>query len=156
MGDLRIPCTLGRGGVKPATEKCEGDGATPEGSWPLRKVFYRSDRMAAPQTGLPLFPLLPETGWCEDPAHPDYNCEIKLPHPAVVDHMTREDHLYDIVVVVGYNDAPVVPGKGSAIFIHLARPEWTPTAGCVGLRADDLVQILPKLDLATHLIIKGA
>ncbi|MBU6476278.1 MAG: L,D-transpeptidase family protein [Alphaproteobacteria bacterium] len=136
------PCTLGRAGVTGPAEKTEGDGKTPLGVYPLRLLYYRADRVAKPETGLPLKVLTPETGWCEDPSHPDYNREISLPHPAGHDHMTRADALYDYVVVVGYNDSPVVTGKGSAIFIHLARPDFSPTAGCVGLRAEDMRELL--------------
>lgn len=140
IGPRQFPCTLGRGGVTGA--KSEGDGKTPVGRFPLRQVFYRADRLPPPETGLPLEVLTPETGWCEDPAHPDYNRKIALPHPAATDRMTRDDALYDLVVVVGYNDAPPVAGKGSAIFIHLARPDFTPTAGCIGLKRDDLLAVL--------------
>lgn len=150
-GGKSYDCTLGRSGV--TLDKHEGDGATPIGTYPLRKVLYRADRLPLPVTSLPVEPLLPETGWCEDPAHQDYNQQVVLPHDSVVDRMTRDDALYDVVIVVGYNDSPVVAGRGSAIFIHLARPEWTPTAGCVGLKPDDIREILQLLDLESHITI---
>lgn len=140
MNGKRYDCTLGRSGV--TLDKQEGDGATPIGTFPLRQLIYRADRHSAPETALPVEILTPDTGWCEDPAHADYNTKVVLPHDAAVDRMTRDDNLYDLVIVVGYNDDPVVPGRGSAIFIHLARPEWTPTAGCVGLKLPDLLEIL--------------
>ncbi len=141
-GGKTYPCTIGRSGVIDPEKKTEGDGKTPLGVYPLRTLYYRADRVAKPATGLPLRVLTPQTGWCEDPSHPDYNREISLPHPAVTDHMTRDDALYDYVVVIGHNDSPVVPGKGSAIFIHIAKPEWTPTAGCVGLKTPDMLEVL--------------
>jgi L,D-peptidoglycan transpeptidase YkuD (ErfK/YbiS/YcfS/YnhG family) len=143
IGAQRYDCTLGRGGV--TLDKKEGDGATPVGTYPFRQLIYRADRMALPETGLPVEILTPDTGWCEDPSHPDYNQKVILPHPAVCDRMTRDDHLYDMTVVIGYNDDPVAAGKGSAIFMHLAREEWTPTAGCVGLKRDDLLEVLKQL-----------
>lgn len=143
IGTDRYDCTLGRSGV--TLDKKEGDGATPVGTYPFRQLIYRADRMAAPETGLSVETLTPETGWCEDPAHEDYNRKVVLPHPAVCDRMTRDDHLYDLTVVIGYNDDPVVADKGSAIFMHLAREEWTPTAGCVGLKRDDLLAVLKQL-----------
>lgn len=146
-------CTLGRAGVIAAADKREGDGKTPLGTFPLRGLLYRADRVPQPETGLAAEILTPDTGWCEDPAHPDYNKKITLPHPSVHDRMTREDHLYDYTVVLGYNDAPVAPGRGSAIFLHLARPDFTPTAGCVGLKKEDLLAVLKLCDAATQITI---
>jgi len=151
MNGKRYDCTLGRSGV--TLDKQEGDGATPIGTFPLRQLMYRADRHAAPETALPLEVLAPDTGWCEDPAHPDYNTKVILPHDSVVDRMTREDNLYDFVIVVGYNDDPVVPGRGSAIFIHLARPEGTPTAGCVGLKLPDLLDVIGQCRPDSHITI---
>lgn len=150
-GNNRFPCTLGRGGV--TLDKKEGDGATPVGTFPLRQLIYRADRMEKPETGLPVEVLSPDTGWCEDPSHPDYNRKVIVPHPANCDFMTRDDHLYDMTVVIGYNDDPVVPGRGSAIFMHLARAGMTPTEGCVGLAADDLRAVLALCTPETHITI---
>jgi L,D-peptidoglycan transpeptidase YkuD (ErfK/YbiS/YcfS/YnhG family) len=150
-GTNRYDCTLGRAGV--TIDKVEGDGKTPVGTYPLRRVLYRADRLKAPETGLPVSLLTPETGWCEDPAHADYNTQITLPHPSVHDRMTREDHLYDVTVIIGYNDDPPVSGKGSAIFMHLARPEFSPTAGCVGLRLPDLLAVLKLCDMSSHITV---
>lgn len=153
IGGQVFACTLGRAGIVPAAQKREGDGATPAGDFPLRQLLYRADRGPAPQTGLPLEILTPDTGWCEDPRHPDYNRKITLPHAAVHDRMTRDDALYDYTVVIGYNDAPAVPGKGSAIFLHLARPDFGPTAGCVGLKPADLQAVLRLCTPATRIRI---
>ncbi len=145
-GDFTCACTLGRTGVIPAVEKREGDGKTPLGTYPLRYAYYRADRGPAPISDLALRVLTPDTGWCEDPTHPDYNRPVTLPHPAACDVMTRDDHLYDICVVLGHNDAPAVPYLGSAIFMHLAREDFTPTAGCVGVRRGDLLEILARIN----------
>ena len=142
-GEERFDCALGRTGV--TIDKKEGDGKTPVGTYPLRYAFYRADRMGRPDTGLETVELTPETGWCEDPSHPDYNSRVTLPHAGAVDRMTREDHLYDITVVIGYNDDPPATGKGSAIFMHLAREGLSPTAGCVALAEDDLRKVLKKV-----------
>jgi L,D-peptidoglycan transpeptidase YkuD (ErfK/YbiS/YcfS/YnhG family) len=147
----RYRCTLGRGGV--TLDKREGDGATPIGIYPLREVIWRADRLQKPVTDLPMSPLTPDTGWCEDPAHDDYNRRVTLPHPAQNDHMTRDDHLYDVVVVIGYNDDPAAKGRGSAIFMHHARPDWTPTAGCVGLAPEDLLEVLAGCDASSTIAI---
>ena len=126
-------CALGRGGVVAAEAKREGDGATPLGRWPLVRVLHRPDRLPAPATRLPVAPLRPEDGWSDDPADPDYNRPVTHPHPFSAERMWREDELYDVVVVLAHNDGPPVPGLGSAIFLHCARPGWPPTEGCVAL-----------------------
>jgi L,D-peptidoglycan transpeptidase YkuD (ErfK/YbiS/YcfS/YnhG family) len=137
-----IPCALGRGGVVPADLKREGDGATPLGDWPMRQVFWRPDRLEKPVTQLPVIALRSDMGWCDDPGHPDYNRRVPLPFPASHERLWREDHLYDLVVALGYNDDPVLAGKGSAIFLHLARPDFGPTEGCVACMRDDLLELL--------------
>jgi L,D-peptidoglycan transpeptidase YkuD (ErfK/YbiS/YcfS/YnhG family) len=142
MGDQKVRCALGRGGVIAAALKQEGDGSSPIGAWPMRKVLYRPDRGPAPRTALPVQPIAPEDGWCDDPADSNYNRAVKHPYPASAEHLWREDGVYDIVVVLGHNDDPVAPGKGSAIFLHLARPDYGPTEGCVALARADLEALL--------------
>jgi GTP cyclohydrolase II len=146
-------CAVGRAGI--AEKIREGDGVTPVGTWPLRRVLYRPDRMVSPRCVLSIAPLQPYDGWCEAPNDPDYNRLVRLPHRATAETMWRDDHLYDMVVVVGYNDAPVVAGKGSAIFIHLARADFTPTAGCVALALPDLLDALAQLGPNDRLIVAG-
>ena len=136
----RMRCALGRGGVTGA--KREGDRATPAGRWPLRRVLYRADRIAAPATALPVAPIAPSDGWCDDPVHPDYNRAVALPHPARCEHLWRSDRVYDVIVVLGYNDEPVRTGLGSAIFLHVARRGFAPTEGCVALAHADLLAVL--------------
>ncbi|WP_026873241.1 L,D-transpeptidase family protein [Inquilinus limosus] len=139
-GAGRRACALGRGGVRP--DKREGDGATPSGRFPLRRALYRPDRGPAPATALPCAPIAPVDGWCDDPADPAYNRPVRLPHPARHERMWRDDGLYDLVVVIGHNDDPPVAGLGSAVFVHLARPDGGPTEGCVALSRADLLDLL--------------
>ncbi len=139
-GELAWPCAVGRGAV--GAKQGEGDGVTPVGRWPMRRVLYRADRLAAPATGLPCAAIAPDDGWCDDPADPAYNRPVRLPYPASHEKMTRADHLYDVVVVLGHNDDPVVPGAGSAIFLHVARGDYRPTEGCVALALPDLLTVL--------------
>jgi L,D-peptidoglycan transpeptidase YkuD (ErfK/YbiS/YcfS/YnhG family) len=148
----RLPCILGRGGIR--ADKREGDGVTPAGAWPLRRVLYRPDRLAPPSTFLPVAPLRDNDGWCDDPADPLYNRPVSLPYSASAEFMWRCDHLYDIVVVLGHNDDPVIPGMGSAIFMHLADPQGRPTAGCVALKLDDLKRLLSRCSPQTEIIIR--
>jgi L,D-peptidoglycan transpeptidase YkuD (ErfK/YbiS/YcfS/YnhG family) len=135
---LRV--ALGRGGV--SRDKREGDGATPAGLLPLRKLIYRADRVAKPASAVPAEPMAPTDGWCDDPADRDYNRQITLPHEARHEVLWRRDGLYDIVVVLGWNDLPVIPGRGSAIFMHVARTDYAPTEGCLALALTDLLGVL--------------
>lgn len=144
LGFTHFRCALGRSGVVPAALKREGDGTTPAGLYPLRRLFYRPDRMARPATRLCAHPLTPQTGWCEDPAHPLYNRLVRRP-VAGCDAMWRNDHLYDLVIEIGHNDDPVIRGRGSAVFLHLARDNYAPTQGCVALARGDMLRLLARL-----------
>ncbi len=140
-GETRAAC--GRSGV--SATKREGDGATPAGTFPLVQAYYRPDRLAAPTTGLPLIALRPDDGWVDDPADPQYNRPVSLPYPASHEEMWRADALYDLVVLIGYNTGPPVAGRGSAIFLHVARPDFAPTAGCIAIARDALIGVLALL-----------
>jgi L,D-peptidoglycan transpeptidase YkuD (ErfK/YbiS/YcfS/YnhG family) len=131
---------IGRGGIR--TDKREGDGATPIGRLPLRRIFYRADRGTAPRSAVPVEPLAPNDGWCDDPADRRYNQRVLLPYDARHEALWRTDGVYDIIGVLGWNDAPVERGRGSAIFLHLAAPDWRPTDGCIALAEPDLRAIL--------------
>lgn len=128
--------------MKPAAGKREGDGASPAGAWPVRRVYYRPDKGPAPETGLPVIALRPEDGWSDDPAEALYNRLVPLPCPSSHERLWRTDGLYDLIVELGYNDDPVVAGMGSAIFLHIARPGYAPTEGCVALAEGDLREVL--------------
>lgn len=140
--DRQVRCAVGRSGVVPASVKREGDGACPAGIWPLRRLLWRPDRLRAPVTALPSAPIAPDDGWCDAPGDPSYNRPVKHPYPASAEHMWRADGLYDLVVTLGYNDDPVVDGKGSAIFMHCASEGYRPTLGCVALATTDLLEVL--------------
>ncbi|MBU2091200.1 MAG: L,D-transpeptidase family protein [Alphaproteobacteria bacterium] len=156
VGDAVFPCALGRAGLIRATEKREGDGGTPLGIWPLRRLFYRPDRLPTPETGLVSVPLTPQHGWCDAPADPAYNRLVTLPYPASHEEMWRQDAVYDLVVELGYNDDPVQPGSGSAIFLHIARDGYLPTEGCVALAEADLLAVLRLCGPESRMIIRRA
>ncbi len=141
--DREFPCALGHNGVR--TAKREGDGATPIGTFVLRRVFYRPDRLAQPTSGLPVRALTPGDGWCDDPGHGDYNRLITLPFEGSHEALWREDNFYDVIVAIGYNDDPPRASLGSAIFIHCAARDLAPTHGCVALACNDLLELLPRL-----------
>lgn len=150
-GERQIRCALGRGGV--SAQKHEGDGATPVGAFVMRRVLYRPDREPPPQTRLPSLAVKPSDGWCDAPRDPAYNRPVHLPYPASAEELWRADHVYDLIVVLGYNDDPVVPGQGSAIFLHLATPDYGPTAGCVALARADLLAVLGAADTGSRVIV---
>ena len=147
-------CAIGRGGVR--AYKQEGDGATPEGTFPLLGVLYRQDRLALPNTRLRASALAPEDGWCDDPRHPAYNTKVELPHPAGCEALWRNDGRYDLIAVTGYNANPVVPGIGSAIFVHVAGSGYPPTEGCVAFALPDLQRILSDWLPKDRLVIVAA
>lgn len=138
-------CALGRNGVTPESEKQEGDGKTPLGSYPFRQVFYRPDKYASPITSLPVTAISPDKGWCDDPDRAEYNKLVRLPFGGSHEKLWRDDALYDLVLVIGHNDDPPVPGSGSAIFVHIAKPGFKPTEGCVALEANVLLTMLRQL-----------
>lgn len=142
---------LGRGGVR--ADKQEGDGATPAGVLPLRRVLYRADRLPPPDCVVPLEPIALTDGWCDDPAAREYNRPVRLPCGASHEALWRSDGLYDIVGVLGWNDAPVVRGRGSAIFLHVAAPDIGPTQGCIALALPDLRRILAIGTNALHVVV---
>lgn len=151
LGPRRLRCALGWGGLR--ADKREGDGATPIGAWPLRLVLYRGDRLVPPRTALPCRRIRPWDGWCDAPQDPHYNRRVHLPHRASAEALWRADRLYDVVVVLGHNDDPVVPGAGSAVFLHVARRDYAPTAGCVALVLPDLLGLLRSVAPSSRLVV---
>ena len=147
-------CALGKGGVIAAADKREGDGKSPLGTWGIRRVLFRPDKGGPPQTRLPTKALERDDGWCDAPGDPAYNRAVKLPHPASAEQMWREDDVYDLVCILAHNDDPPVPGLGSAIFLHLARPGCAPTEGCVALSREDMLELLSLAKLGDAVAIE--
>lgn len=152
-GAWRFRCALGRGGI--SRNKREGDGATPAGAWPMRRLLYRADRVACPKTRLPAMPINPTDGWCDEPGDPAYNQPVALPYPGRHERLWREDGLYDLLVVLGHNDDPVVPGLGSAIFLHVAGADYGPTEGCVALARPDLERVLAEAGPRDRVVVEA-
>ena len=150
----RFPCATGRGGILRAAAKREGDGATPAGIWRLLWLYWRADRRPRPRSCLPALPLGPRLGWSEEAADPAYNRPVRHPHAHPADRMARGDRLYDICVVTDHNRTPVIPGAGSAIFVHLWRRPRAPTAGCIAFRRGDLLWILARWRPDSRLVVR--
>jgi len=145
---------IGRGGIGEKTR--EGDGITPVGTYPFRKVMFRGDRVFAPRTRLKLWPIIKGDAWCDAPYDVRYNRWVRTPYPASTETLYRSDHLYDIAVELGFNDEPVVAGRGSAIFLHVARPDFGPTEGCIALGEPDLVELLGYLAPGDTITVRPA
>lgn len=152
-GNLRFPCALGRSGRRAV--KREGDGATPIGRFALRRVLYRADNVRRPRTLLPVDRIGRQDGWCDDPRDRNYNRPVRHPYPASAEHLWRQDHLYDFVVVMGHNDVPRRRCAGSAVFMHVAAPGMAPTEGCIALKKDDLVRLLAAISRRAQICISS-
>jgi L,D-peptidoglycan transpeptidase YkuD (ErfK/YbiS/YcfS/YnhG family) len=152
IGPVTMPCAIGASGI--LHDKREGDRATPAGTWPLLHGFYRADRGPRPKAWRPLEMLRQDMGWCDDPASALYNRPVRLPFSAGHEIMWRDDGLYDVVIVLGHNLHPRRKTRGSAIFLHCARDDLAPTAGCIALRPEDLRRLLPRLSAKTVLIVR--
>ena len=137
-------CAIGKGGLIAAAQKREGDGASPIGTWPMRRVFYRADRLDRPETALPCTALRQYDGWCDAPDHPLYNRPVSLPFAASHETLWREDQVYDVIVELGHNDSTPEPNMGSAIFMHIAKPTYAPTEGCIAIAKSDMLKVLAK------------
>lgn len=146
-------CSLGEKGV--TGDKREGDLKTPLGSFSLMECWYRADRMEAPETDLPLRIIQKDDGWCDDVKSPLYNQHVKLPFEASHEELWREDEKYDIIVTLGYNIKPLIPGKGSAIFFHIAPEGYPHTQGCVGLVKADMLKVLKDCSPQTLMRVKA-
>ena len=151
-GQLSLPVALGRGGVK--ANKREGDGATPRGRFRLKRLWWRAERHARPATLLPAQRIKPDDSWCEDPSDRHYNRPVKVPRGSKADRLARADALYDFIVEIDHNTRPRVAGRGSAVFIHVARPRLAPTAGCVALELSSLRRLLARVGPRTRIVVE--
>ena len=149
--NLKFRCALGKAGIK--KKKKEGDNITPEGTFKIIKVYYRPDKIKNFVTSIKKKKIKKNIGWCDDPVSNSYNKEIKLPSRFSHEKLYRKDNIYDLILVLNYNTNPIIKNKGSAIFIHIAKKNYEPTAGCVALKKKDLVEILKNIKKNTKIKI---
>ena len=150
-GGLTVPVALGRGGIK--ADKWEGDGGTPRGTFRPRRLWWRADRHPRPKTLLPVRAIRQEDAWCEDPSSRHYNQPMRLAGDGGGDRLTRTDHLYDFIIEIDHNTSPRVAGRGSAVFLHLARLDFSPTAGCISMTQSAMLRLLERLGRQTKIVI---
>jgi L,D-peptidoglycan transpeptidase YkuD (ErfK/YbiS/YcfS/YnhG family) len=136
-----------------AAQKREGDGTSPQGTWRMKRVFYRPDRLPRPDTALPVVPLRENDGWCDAPDHRLYNRPVTLPFEASHETLWRDDHVYDLIVELDHNSDPVIASRGSAVFFHLAREDYRPTEGCVAISRQHMLQVLQNASPETSIEI---
>jgi L,D-peptidoglycan transpeptidase YkuD (ErfK/YbiS/YcfS/YnhG family) len=146
-----VPVALGRGGIR--ANKREGDGGTPKGIFRPRQLWWRADRYPRPQTFLPVRAIGPEDAWCEDPSSRHYNQPVRRNRTRAGDRLRRDDHLYDFIVEIDHNTSPPIKGRGSAVFLHLARENFGPTAGCVSMTKSGMLRLLQRLGPDTKIVI---
>jgi L,D-peptidoglycan transpeptidase YkuD (ErfK/YbiS/YcfS/YnhG family) len=151
-GPLVLHCALGQAGVTHA--KREGDHATPAGEFRLLGGFFRADKVLRNAWSSPMRPIRPNDGWSDDPGGAAYNRHVTLPSRWGHEKLWRADRLYDLVIVLDYNILPCRKHRGSAIFLHCARPDFAPTEGCIALRPNDLRKLLPRLAKKVVLTIR--
>jgi L,D-peptidoglycan transpeptidase YkuD (ErfK/YbiS/YcfS/YnhG family) len=151
-GPLAIPVVLGRSGIR--ANKREGDGATPRGRFHLLRLWWRPDRSLRPVTHLPVRRIDPTVAWCEDPADRRYNRPFRRSAGESGDRLWRDDALYDLLIEIDHNRRPRVAQRGSAVFLHLARPNRSPTAGCVAFAHPALKRLLRHLGTKTRIEIQ--
>jgi L,D-peptidoglycan transpeptidase YkuD (ErfK/YbiS/YcfS/YnhG family) len=150
-GGLTLPVTLGRGGI--LADKREGDGGTPRGAFHPLRLWWRADRHARPRTLLPVRRITATDAWSEDPSDRRYNQPIRIGGDQTGDRLMRDDHLYDFIIEIDHNTQPRVAGRGSAVFLHLARENFSPTAGCVGLTKAAMLRLLERIGPQTQIVI---
>jgi L,D-peptidoglycan transpeptidase YkuD (ErfK/YbiS/YcfS/YnhG family) len=150
-GGQTVPVALGRGGIK--ANKREGDGATPKGTFRPRQLWWRADRHPRPRSFLPVRAIRPDDAWCEDPHSRHYNQPIRLDPGRDGDRLRRDDALYDFIIEIDHNALPRIAGRGSAVFLHLARENFSPTAGCVSMTKSAMLRLLARLGPETQIVI---
>jgi L,D-peptidoglycan transpeptidase YkuD (ErfK/YbiS/YcfS/YnhG family) len=146
-----IPVALGRGGIR--ANKIEGDGATPRGAFRPRRLWWRADRWPRPRTALPVRRIGPSDAWCEDPADRRYNRPVRHTDTQPGDRLMRDDHLYDFIIEIDHNTRPRIARRGSAVFLHLARDSFGPTAGCIAMARGEMRRLLARIGPGTRIVV---
>ncbi|MBL4870980.1 MAG: L,D-transpeptidase family protein [Robiginitomaculum sp.] len=154
IGSKVYACAIGKKGTIPFEQGREGDGKTPLGMYPLRYGLYRNDRISLPACPLEFHIIGENDGWCDAAIDPAYNRPVHLPYPASAEKLYKDSHVYDIIIVLGHNDNPPIADLGSAIFLHIARPNYAPTEGCIAISQTDMLSLLPKLTRDTCIDIQ--
>ena len=149
--NFKFRCALGKGGIK--QKEREGDFITPKGKFKLIKIYYRSDRIKKINSTLKKIKIKKNMGWCDDVSSNYYNKQIKINKKISHEKLHRKDNVYDIIVVLNYNLNPIIKGKGSAIFLHVAKKNYNKTEGCIALKKNELLSLVSKIKKNTQIRI---
>jgi L,D-peptidoglycan transpeptidase YkuD (ErfK/YbiS/YcfS/YnhG family) len=149
--NFKFRCALGESGIKEKIK--EGDNVTPKGMFKITRIYYRPDKIKKIISPINIIKIKKNMGWCDDPTSNSYNKEIKLPTKFGYEKLYRKDHIYDLIAVISYNVNPIIKGKGSAIFLHIAKKKFSPTQGCIALKKKDLLLLLSKISKNTKIRI---
>ena len=149
IDDFKFKCCIGENGLN--YNKKEGDFSTPKGLFSLKKLYFRKDRVGIPKCKISKKIIKKNMAWCDDPAHKNYNTEIKTYNKKLKENLFRVDHKYDYLISISHNRKKISK-KGSAIFIHLT-DNYKPTAGCIALKKKDFEILLKLIDRKTKIKI---
>ncbi len=149
--DYKVKCAVGKRGIN--NKKKEGDLKTPIGSFKIKDIFYRKDRVNNLKTKIKKKIIKKNMGWCDDPKSPRYNKLIRYPYKYTSEKLFRSDNIYDIILVLDFNMRPIQKNKGSAIFIHIAKKKFKPTKGCIAVRKVDMKKIVASINYNTKVKI---
>ena len=147
----KIKCSIGKRGI--TSTKVEGDNKTPKGNFAFKEIFYRKDRISQIKASLKKVVIKKNMGWCDDPSSKNYNKMIKFPFDWGAEKLWLKENIYDVILVINYNLKPIIKNKGSAIFLHIAKKNYTPTKGCVGIAKKDILFLINKINTKTKIII---
>ena len=149
----QLQCAIGRNGL--TGNKREGDLSTPVGTFHFNKIYYRADRLGSIEFIIDSSIISKNDGWCDDQKSDLYNQHIQFPFQGSAEHLYRDDHIYDIICVLNYNTSPIIPGRGSAIFLHIARSGFLGTEGCIAIEREALIEIATNLTSDSRIVIKN-
>ena len=138
--NYKAKCAVGKRGI--SIKKKEGDLITPKGTFKIKEIFYRKDRVQNLITRLKKTVIRKNMGWCDDPKSKKYNKLIYFPFKHSAEKLYRRENIYDIILVLNFNMNPVKKNKGSAIFIHVAKKNFQPTQGCIALNKFELIKLV--------------
>ena len=152
FNNYKVKCVVGKRGI--GFKRKEGDFITPKGTYKVKYILYRKDRVKKIQTKIKKIAIRKDMGWCDDPKSKNYNKLIKLPYAYNFEKLFRKENNYDIILVLNYNMNPVIKNKGSAIFIHIAKKKFKKTEGCIALKKIHLLKIIRRINKNTAIKIE--
>ena len=147
----KVKCAIGKRGI--GRKQKEGDQITPRGTFRVKNILYRKDKINYFKSVIKKTPIKKNMGWCDDPKSKDYNKLIKYPFNYKSEKLYRSNNIYDIILVLDFNMHPIKKNKGSAIFIHISNNKYNPTQGCIAIKKKELLKLIKFIDKKTKIFI---